>query len=274
METSRMRTVALHSLTMFLLSWMMLFLFQNAVTVVLTYSLDIPVEITFYKPFFLIPATLWNPDMVKLLFISPQVVSFIFAVGSFVVVFNVNRFSGFLKLFFIWGFVHGWTQCFGGMLVGMLTNTGFGYAAEWMYVFDTMKLVLSMFSLFMLLAGGFLISHSWQMSINIYFNEVKEEMFPRFLFFQVTIVAVVGTILLILLRIPAPAGLQFVLPMLVVMLLPVILKSEGFSDLQFDDEPRSFTSKKWMMIFTIVLFVLVRIVFGFGLRFGSLPEPL
>lgn len=274
MHFSRMRVVGLHSLAMFFLSWMTLFYLKNGVTLILASSLSIPVEFSFYKPTYLIPSTLWNPDMVKLLFISPQLVALVFAIACFVVVFNVNRYVGLLKIFFIWGFVHGWAQCFGGMLVGMLTNTGFGFAADWMYLFDTMKLVLSLMSLFMLFAGGFLISHSWQMSINIYYNEVMEDMFPRFLFFQVTLVALVGVLVLILLRMPAPAGLQYVVPMLVVMLLPVSLKGNGFSDLQFDGLDRSFRLQFWLVVFAALALVVTRLVFGFGLRFGSLADPL
>lgn len=270
MNTVRMRIVSGHSLAMFLLSWLFLFLIRSFSTSVLALSIGIPVEIKFYKVFFLIPPSSWNADMVKLLFISPQIVAFVFALACFVVVYNVNRYSGIFKLFFIWGFIHGWSACFGGMLVGMMTNTGFGYATEWMYLFDTMKLVLSLFSLFMLISGGFLISHSWQMSSNIYFNEIKEDMFPRFLFFQVTEVAVIGTLLQVVLSIPAPPELQYVNPTIIVMLLPVILKASGFSDLQFDDLPRFFNLNKRLLIVVAVAVVVFRIVFGIGIHIGSL----
>lgn len=269
MGDRQMQVVSFHSLAMFMLSWLLLFLLQNLVITLLAMSLDIPVLINFYKTFFLIPPTQWNADAVKVLFVSPQVISFVYAVACFVVVYNVNRFTGILKLFFIWGFVHGWVTCFGGMLIGMLTNSGFGYAADWMYLFDTMKLVLSMASLAMLVAGGFLISHSWQMSSNIYFGEINEDQFPRFLFFEVSVVAFVGTLLLVLLRIPAPLGIQLILPSLIVMLLPVMLKGEGFSDLQFDDKPRAFKLNRLLLMITAFVIIVVRIIFGIGVRFGD-----
>ncbi|PKP20386.1 MAG: hypothetical protein CVU06_10640, partial [Bacteroidetes bacterium HGW-Bacteroidetes-22] len=192
MNTKRIWIVSLHSLAMFLLSWIMLFLLLNLMMAVFSFSIGIPMELHFHRSYFLIPPSSWTADIVKLLFISPQVVSFSYAAGCLLVLYYVNQYSGLLKLFFIWGFVHGWAGCFGGMVAGMLTNTGFGYAADWMYLFDTMKLFLSLLSMVFLLLGGFMISRSFQMSANICFSEIKEDMFPRFIFFQVTVVVVAG----------------------------------------------------------------------------------
>ncbi len=206
--------------------------------------------------------------MVKLYFISPQIVSFGYATGCLVVLYYVNQYAGLLKLFFIWGFVHGWVGCFGGVLTGMLTNTGFGYAADWMYLFDTVKLAISLIALMLLILGGFIISHSFQVSANIYLPEIKEDMFPRFLFFQVTLVVIAGTAIQFFLRIPAPAELQLILPANIVMLLPVILKTRGFKDLQFDTEQRELPLRSWLLVATALLLIILRLIFGIGIRVG------
>lgn len=267
-QSSRNWIVSLHSLAMFLLSWMMLFIISCLLMTAISYSAGIPVKLCFHKCYFLISPSMWNADLVKLLFISPQVISFGYAVGCMLVLHYVNQFSGLLKLFFIWGFVHGWAGCFGGMLAGMLTNTGFGHAADWMYLFDTVKLILSLLAMMLLLLGGFLISRSFQVSANIYFSEIKENMFPRFLFFQVTVVVVAGTIIQLFMRIPAPAGLQLVLPANIVLLLPVVLKAGGFNDMQFDTDKREFRLHSWFLAATGLFIAIVRLCFGNGVRIG------
>lgn len=269
MNAPRIWIVSLHSLAMFLLSWIMLFLLLNVMMAVLSFSAEIPMELHFHKSYFLIPPSFWNVDIVKLLFISPLIVSFCYATGCLLVLYYVNQYSGLLKLFFIWGFVHGWAGCFGGMVAGMLTNTGFGYAADWMYLFDTMKLFLSLLSMMFLLLGGFMISRSFQMSANICYPEIKENMFPGFLFFQVTVVVVAGSLIRLFMQIPAPAGLQLVLPANIVMLLPVILKGRGFNDLQFDESVRDFRLHRRLLIATCMVLAIVRLIFGYGIRVGG-----
>ncbi len=91
---------------------------------------------------------------VNIVFISAFAPMMIFLTGAGLrkYYFNSHIRSNFSRLFFAWALIHSLLFSFGSYLVGALTNTGFVYAAKWMFMTDIYSpQVLSIFMVFSLI---------------------------------------------------------------------------------------------------------------------------
>ncbi len=55
---------------------------------------------------------------------------------------------------------------------------------------------------------------------------------------------------------------------MILMLIPIAMRSLTMGDLYFDDEPRKISFLFHLAAATVVLLLLFRIIFGFGVRIG------
>lgn len=106
-----------------------------------------------------------------------------------------------LKLFFIWIALHALNMFFGAFVAGVTTNEGFGYVALWLYMNLVFRIIFSFAALFALAAFGYY-------STRLFYETAQSQAFLKedsrrlFLAYQVLIPAVLGSIIMILIRIP------------------------------------------------------------------------
>jgi len=258
-----------HSLVFFLMSYLVIWFLKDLSTVLIAYGLDIPTAWYYHRIDFIIPQSLWTADSVKLTFSGAPLLSLILSLLCLVAYFHVMKLNGILKLFFLWGFIHGWTGFFGSLFIGTLTSTGFGHVVVWLYFHETARLATILFALFMLSFGGFVIAKPALVSANYYLNFLPSKSRSRFLWVQFLLPAAIGLVLLTVLRYPAIIEDQLVPVTTLIMILPVFMRRNHFPELYFDEEPIS-TRVEWLYLIITILFVVAfRLVFGFGIRTGG-----
>lgn len=258
-----------HSLAFFLMSYLVIWFLINLATVLIANGLDIPTAWYYHRIDFIIPQSLWTADLVKLTFSGAPLLSLILSLLCLVAYYHVMDLNGILKLFFLWGFIHGWTGFFGSLFIGTLTSTGFGHVVIWLYFNDTARLTTNLFALFMLFFGGFIIAKPVLVSANYYLNLLPLNSRSSFLLAQLLLPAAFGLVLLVILRYPATIEDQLVPVASLLMILPVFMRRNQFPDLYFDDEPIN-TRLEWIYIIIAILMVAAfRLVFEFGIRTGG-----
>lgn len=258
-----------HSLSFFLMSYMVIWFLKDLATVLIANGLDIPTVWYYHRIDFIIPQSLWTADLVKLTFSGAPLLSLILSILCLIAYYNVMDLNGILKLFFLWGFVHGWTGFFGSLFIGTLTSTGFGHVVIWLYFNDTARLTTNLFSLFMLFLGGFIIAKPTLVSANYYLNLLPAGSRSSFLWAQTLLPAIAGLVILVIIRFPASIEDQLVPVTALLMILPVFMRRNQFPDLYFDDED-IHTSIEWLYILITALMVLgFRVIFDYGIRLGS-----
>jgi hypothetical protein len=183
---------------------------------------------------------------------------------------------GKLKLFFLWGFVHGMVMFFGALLMGTLMNKDFGWVIAYMYYRDTGKMVFSIISIFALISIGTIISKSFLISGNSYFNQIDRSNRKYFLYSQVIFPVIFGTLILVFLKIPntyyyVTTDEVFFeilkLSTLVILIIPLITTFSSFHDTFFDEEPRRVNLQWKLMLIIFLLIIAFRYGFTHGINF-------
>ncbi|NOX45484.1 MAG: hypothetical protein GXO89_00720, partial [Chlorobi bacterium] len=182
-----------------------------------------------------------------------------------------------LKLFFLWGFIHGMIMFFGSLLMGALLNKDFGWVISYLYFRDTGKMIFSIFSIFALVALGGFTAKSFLISGNTYLNFVDKSNKRFLLSSQVVLPVIIGTIILILLKIPNNFYFgsedeayfeTFKLSTVLLFLIPLIMAFGSFNETYFDEEPRKIRFYWKFFLLAIIVWGVFRFGLSSGVHFG------
>ena len=268
--------ISTNSLVMFLLSYFAIYIISQLIIVWVAKSFDYRTILFYYKVYYMIDTGDWTADAVKILYSMAPLTGLLLGTIFITIYSTFKNEQGLLKLFFLWGFIHGMIMFFGGLLMGTLLNKDFGWVIAYLYYRDTGKMIFSLLSIFALVAIGRGVSKSFLISGNTYFNYVDRSNRKLLLFSQVLIPAIIGTAILILLKLPNDLyfgsldqalfeGLK--LSTIILVLLPVIFTFSSFEAIYFDEEPRRIKLMWKFLIAAIVIVLLWRYGLASGLDF-------
>ena len=104
-------------------------------------------------------------------------------------------------------------------------------------------------------------------SANIYFNDLLRTYRNKFIFNQFILPFLIGNIIIFLIKIPEFSYFDIALnSSMILILLPVLMRSITIEDFYFDEEPRTITFNLILPIATIFLLFFFRFILGFGIR--------
>lgn len=269
--------ISVNSLVLFLLSYMTIYIISQMITVMVASTFDYKTVLYYYKIYYDIESHAWNADSVKILF-SILPVNGLFMGTIFIIFYGTFRNEpGNLKLFFLWGFVHGVVMFFGSLLMGTLLNKDFGWVIAYLYYRDTGKMIFSIISIFALVAIGGLIAKSFLISGNAYFNFINKRNRRFMLNGQVIFPAVTGTILLAIIKIPDQFYYGTVDEMyfeflklfsLIILIIPLVMAFRSYDETYFDEEPRRIFLNWKLLIITAIVVIAFRFGLIAGITFG------
>lgn len=251
--------ITINSTLYYLVSYLFVFLLHQAATVLASMLFGFHLQIDYSRIIFLVSRYDWFFDSVKIIFSAGPLINLILAVFMIVVAYRYKEFTGSLKLFFIWGFVHSISVFLGSAYAGALLSEGFGHVLIWMFMPDTGKLIITLLAMFSLVALGLAITRMFLLSANTYFNLLKPEQRLAFIIAQVIIPFLAGTIFIVAIRLPMNYyELARVLTPLIIV-LSVSLNSFGVPVLYFDEDVRSIKINGNLLVAAIVLYSIYRI---------------
>lgn len=261
--------ISINSTAYYLLSYFFVaILFQLTESLVSLYLFEIPSSFDRNSADYLTKPESWSFDSVKVIFTSGVVLSLVIGLLCLIVYLKAIELDGLLRLFFLWGFVHGINMCLGSVMLGAFIFEGFGYVLSWMYLQDTVKMIILFFSLFMILAIGSLMTKPFLYSANTYYNTLSAEMRPKFRKYQFILPFLAGTLILIGLRFPLSLYELLLLITPVLFILPLWWGISRFPPYFFEEHPKTIDIH-WRLVATaLVVIVLYRIIMGFGIRIG------
>jgi hypothetical protein len=254
--------IFLNSVFLFILSYQLIYLLGQLITVWAATTFDYKVLLFPYKIFYNIDSDQWTPDTVKILYSIIPFTGLILGSICMIIYSNIRNHSGIFKLFYLWGFVHGMVMFFGSTLMGALLNQGFGWVLAYMYYRDTGKMIFSIIAIFSLVSIGGAIARSFLISGNAYFNYVDREN-RRFLFFsQVLFPGIIGTMAIGILKIPPDPYFMGIdeylfeiskIGTFLLLLIPMALTFKTFGETYFDEEPRRIRLRWEYLLFAAIL---------------------
>jgi hypothetical protein len=270
--------ISVNSLVLFLLSYLVIYITSQLITLWVASSFGYKTVFYYYKIYYDIESYDWSADSVKILF-SIMPLTGVLMGTIFLILFSIFRNEpGNLKLFMLWGFVHGMVMFFGSLLMGTLMNKDFGWVIAYLYYRDTGKMIFSIISIFALVIIGGLIAKSFLISGNAYYNFLNKKSSKFLLSGQVIFPTVTGSIILALIKIPDRFYYGttdemyyefFKLLTLSILIIPLVISFKTYDDIYFDEEPRRIKLQWKSVILTIVIILAFRFGLVSGITFGG-----
>ncbi len=238
--------ISVNSLALFLLSYLVIYITSQLITLWVAGSFGYKTVFYYYKIYYDIESYDWSADSVKILF-SIMPLTGVLMGTFFLILFSIFRNEpGNLKLFMLWGFVHGMVMFFGSLLMGTLMNKDFGWVIAYLYYRDTGKMIFSIISIFALVIIGGLIAKSFLISGNAYYNFLNKKSSKFLLSGQVIFPVVTGSIILALIKIPDQFYFGttdemyyefFKLLTFSILIIPLVISFKTYDEIYFDEEP-------------------------------------
>lgn len=201
----------INSTIAFMIAYLMVYLTFQFVTIGVASYFQIETDLFFYKVSFLAltSSPYWNFPSVKTIFSSGPFISLFMGIIYFVIYyFFVKNKPGLLKLVIVWAGIHSFNRFFGDFVAGVVALKfsdkflGFIYAANWMYISENLKNILALVSLVILVIIGFFSTRyflSTAFSRYFLFNRRMKFLFK---FYNVFIPALIGTVLIMIIKLP------------------------------------------------------------------------
>jgi len=265
--------ITANSTILFLLSYLFMYLIYQVTSIVAASFFEYPVIWYFWEVYYNISTDDWHFESVKIIYSSGPIITLFIGLIFLIIYFRLRELDGRSKLFFLWGFLHSVSMFFGAMLVGTLFTTGIGHAITWMYIMDTGKLLYSILSLFFLVMAGAFVTKSFLISANSYYNHITRVNRARFMFAQVFLPYILGTLIMLIIRYPHYMHYEsFMMISMIISILPIFLFFRAYQDLYFEEEKISIDFYWTALIILSAFIFFYRVVLGYGLRLDFLVQ--
>jgi hypothetical protein len=199
----------------------------------------------------------------------PPLLCLFLGVFLFQVILKKSRFTGLNKLFILWTAFHLLNHFFGAFPSGVVTDEGFGYVAAWLYMNTAFKFLFSIISLFTLGVISFY-SARYILETSDSANRIKPEHRVAFIFNQLALPWLVGTIALLLLRLPRSFDYPYETLMfftMIFLVIPSFFNEKVKPALNLLKIKKKRNIHLGYLILMLVMVSFLRIMLGIGLHF-------
>lgn len=265
----RNMTIVVNSMMIFMITYVLTYLFYwlSCMLVASWYGLDS--ILYFYDLRFNDHSPLWSRFNILLITGIPPFLCLVAGAFLYKAVFKIKRFAGLQKLFILWSAFHLLNHFFGAFPSGVVTDEGLGYVAAWMYMNTAVKFLFSLLFLFGLGLIGFY-SAKPILETSDSLGRIKAERKTSFMFYQMGLPWLIGTFVMLLLRIPKNFDYPYETLMFFTMAFLVV---PPFFNEKVKPELNLLKTKKKRQInigylaMVLVLLAFLRIMLGIGLHF-------
>jgi hypothetical protein len=265
----RNMTITVNSLMIFLATYVLAYLFYwlTSMLVASWYGLDS--TLYYYDLKFNDHSNMWNRFNILLVTGIPPFMCLSLGLFLWRVVFKKSRFAGLQKLFILWSAFHLINHFFGAFPSGVVTAEGFGYVAAWLYMNTAFKFMFSIISLFILgLIGFYAAEQILETSDSM--SRIKPEYRVSFILTQMALPWLIGTIILLLLRLPKTFDYPYETLMffsMAFMVIPPFFNEKVKPKLNLLKVKKKRNIHLGYLVMMLALVSFLRIMLGIGLHF-------
>lgn len=265
----RNMTILVNSTMIFIISYILVYLFYWLTCMLVASFYGIDSTLYYYDLKFNDHSQLWNRLNILMVTGIPPFFCLILGIFLIQVVFKLKRFVGTQKLFILWTAFHLINHFFGAFPSGIVTDEGFGYVAAWLYMNTAIKFLFSLLSIFVLGLIGYN-SAKYILETSDSMHRIKGDNRLSFMLFQSAIPWLIGTIALLLTRIPENFNYPYetlILLSTVFLVIPPFFNEKVKPELNLlRIKKKRFVSAGYIAM-TILLLAFLRIMLGIGLHF-------
>ena len=265
----RNMTITVNSVMIFLITYILSYLFYWITCILVASYYGIDSTLYFYDLKFNDHSQLLNRFNILMVTGIPSFASLLMAMFLYKVLFKNSRFAGLQKLFILWSAFHLFNHFFGAFASGVVTDEGFGYVVAWMYMNTAFKFMFSLIFLFVLgLIGFYSAKHILETSDSL--HRIKAANRLPFMLYQMALPWFIGTVIMLLLRLPHNFDYPYETLMLfstVFLVIPPFFNEKVKPELNLlkTKKKRNINVGYVAMVLFFILFY--RIMLGIGLHF-------
>ncbi len=255
--------IVANSTTAYILAFLSVFYLNHFLKILLTGLFDYPITFTYDTIYFLIENYEWTHDSVRLIYSAGPLLMLVLGIISLVLFINMSDEPGRMKIFFVWFSLHAFNFVFSGLVIGNILTYGIGHVFNWMYLHDTMKMLVALIGFFGLLLSAIVVTKPIATSALSYFNRLDENNSPFFIMSQIIVPFLLGAGTILVFFLPEiPIQEKYSWIVLGVLLIIVSGRINSMEPMPFDLEERKVGVSWPVLIFTIVVLLALR----FGLE--------
>ena len=261
--------VTFNSVIYFLLAYYSVILLTNIFSLILARIFGFK-GVLYYFGFTLnITDEQWTDDLVFFIFFFGISFSLLIGIISERIYRRVRKSSNHDKLFFFWVYLISFTYFFGNVIVGVIYFFGIGAVFAYYSVPFIIKLFLGAIAFFALIMFGRYSVRNTILTFNSYFQEVREADILKYLNLQILYPALIGNAIIFLVKIPHHAEFSFydtyIFLCIFIIILTIYAARNYGLPIKFKRTDDSFSLQKTPLIMVILIIILIRIVFAFGI---------
>ena len=261
LSTKNFWVIAINSTVTFVLSYLFVYYINHFLKIMMAAVFGYPTNFTYNKINYFIESYRWTMDAVTLIYLSGPILLFVLGILSLVYYASMSDEEGRIKVFFIWFTLHAFNFVFSSLMIGNIFTFGVGHVFNWLYLNDTMKMIIALIGFFGLLLSAILVTKPIASSAVSYFNGLDESNTPFFITSQIIVPFILGSLIILLYFYPfASYQDEYSWIVLGVLLLIVSGRINSMEPVHFDMEERSVGVSWVTLIFTIIVVL--------GIRFG------
>lgn len=273
-DATKLALMSFFSYAIFVACYLIYNLIYLATTAGVAVTFHIPTEIHYYKCVFNIPLWWWNQPNVIFTFASGPIVCAFFGVLSLRFFFMFRKGKNWVRLFFLWGYHHGFNLFFGSYVAGVISRSGFRHASNWAAIPMEVEYAIAIGAMICMFLVGFLsVKFFLQMAVSqtILVNHRRN----RYITAVVLIPWLLGSITLIVMKLPKVTYYEsLIFMMMFTSVIPVYIAQRFFyevSIVRFEKNLRI----NWFAVIALGLFLFsFRYVLDYGILVQLYPEAL
>ena len=265
----RTMTISLNSTMIFMVTYVLVYLFYWLICMLVASWYGLDSTLYYYDLKFNDHSTLWNRFNILLVTGISPVMCLVVGIYLLRRVIKKSRWVGLQKLFILWTGFHLINHFFGAFPSGVVTAEGFGYVAAWLYMNTAFKFMFSILSLSALAAIGYY-SAQLVLETSDSINRIKSEHRISFIFTQLALPWIIGTVMLLLIRLPMAFDYPyetFMFFSMVFLVIPPFFNEKVKPKLNLlKIKKRRYVNLGYFAMM-LVLLAFLRIMLGIGLHF-------
>lgn len=253
-----------NSTALFIIAYLAVYMMYQLMVLTVASKWKLDSVLFYYDLAFNDYSPLWTKQNIILVTLSGPAICLILGFLFFRFFSARPKVKGFVKLFFLWVALNGFNLFFGAWATGISFDQGFGYVPAWLYLNVFWQIFIALIFLFILgLIGYYSVPKFLDTSKSAY--RVRPENKTKFLFFQVIVPYLIGSLIIILVKIPN--NLPYDTGNLITLtfaIAPMIFNKYARPTVTFEKEKKS-TQIRWLYM---VIFVVLILAYRIGLNNG------
>ncbi len=253
-----------NSTVLFIIAYLTVYMLYQLTVLIVASKWKLDSVLLYYDLAFNDYSPLWSRSNIIAVTLSGPIISLLIGFLAYRFFSTRKKVKGFVKLFFLWMALIGFNLFLGAWATGISFDQGFGYVAAWLYLNVFWQIFIALIFLFILgIIGYYSVPKFLDTSKSAY--RVRTENRTKFLFFQVILPWFIGSIIILLIKLPnnMPYDTGNLIT-LVFAIAPMIFNKFARPTVAFEKEKKP-TNIRWLYI---VLFVVLILAYRIGLNNG------